>query len=204
MDLGGSWRRVRGDRAQLGRRPRIPTTAACGSAPQRERPLAHPLLCGVVAADGTPAACRALSLTARLGWAGFTTRNPGEPSWHRRARRARAEARVLVRLDAARDRLSRHHSAAFGGMQRRNGGGNLVGGGNFHAARQLLLSLLDGAAAGHGQGPRGGLGGPRAGGRQGSLQRQRSGEWACVCGVPTNCQKWCRTARCYGRQGIWG
>ncbi len=93
---------------------------------------------------------------------------------------------MLVRVDAARHRLSLHHSAAFGGMQRRNGGGGFIGGGNVNAARQLLLSLLDGAVAGRGQGYRGGSGGVRAGGWQSNSQRQRSGEWACACGFPTN------------------
>ncbi len=134
------------------------------------------------------ACCAAASLRwlRALGRAGSATRTPGEPSWHRRARRARAEARVLVRLDAARNRLNLHHSAAFGGMQRRNGGGGFIGGGNADAARRLLLSIFDGAVAGRGQGLRGGFGGSREGGRQGNMQRQRSGEWACVCGFATN------------------
>ena len=40
-----------------------------------------------------------------------TARDISEPSWHRRARRQRAQARTLLRLEAARERLQRHHSA---------------------------------------------------------------------------------------------
>ncbi len=116
----------------------------------------------------------------------FATRAPGEPAWHRRARRARADARVLVRLDAARQRLNSHHSAPHSRMLRRGGGGGAGGGGNTQAARQLLLSLFDGAFTGNGQGPRRGGGGSRGGGGKGLGSRPRDGEWPCICGFATN------------------
>ncbi len=115
------------------------------------------------------------------------TRAPGEPAWHRRARRARAEARVVLRLDAARNRLASHHSAPHSNMLRRGGGGGIGGGGNVRAARQLLLQLLDGAIASDGQGNRRGFGGgARGGGRAGPGARPREGEWSCPCGFGTN------------------
>ncbi len=114
------------------------------------------------------------------------TRQYGEPSWHRRARRARGEARVLLRLDAARARLAAHHSSAHGGMQRQrgrrgaHGGGGDGAAGQQAAAQQLLLSLLGGAFNGaHRGGKNGGRG-------QSSANQQRAGEWACPCGFLTN------------------
>ncbi len=44
-----------------------------------------------------------------------TAQRSGEPAWHRRQRRARAYARVLVRLSSARSLLSGHHSAQRAG-----------------------------------------------------------------------------------------
>ncbi len=40
-----------------------------------------------------------------------TTQRSGEPAWHRRQRRARAQARVIARLAAAKGCLAGHHSA---------------------------------------------------------------------------------------------
>ncbi len=56
----------------------------------------------------------------------------------------------------------------------------------MQAARQLLLSLFDGALAGGAQLGGRGLGGGRGGGRWGSTSRPREGEWACLCGFDTN------------------
>ncbi len=144
---------------------------------------------GVGAASPTAARLAVVSAVASF-LASPATRAPGEASWHRRARRARAEARVLLRLDAARSRLAAHHSAPFGGMRRGGGGGGGGGGAGFsgdaNTARQLLLSLFDGALAGRGQGNRGGRLGGRGGGRQAAGTRQREGEWECHCGFATN------------------
>ncbi len=121
------------------------------------------------------------------------TRQRGEPAWHRRARRGRADARVLVRLGAAKARLAAHHSAAFGGMFRGGGGrfggghGGAFGGGgggagggvNTQADRQLLFSLFGEAMGGQQRG-RTGQRNQRAG------SRRREGEWACSCGFETN------------------
>ena len=38
------------------------------------------------------------------------------PSWHRRERRKRSEARTLLRLESARALLQRHHSSFCGDM----------------------------------------------------------------------------------------
>ncbi len=70
-----------------------------------------------------------------------------------------------------------------------NGGTNGSGPGGANgvqAARQLLLSLFDGALAGQGHGPRAAKTGGRSGGRQGLGSRQREGEWRCHCGFDTN------------------
>jgi hypothetical protein len=40
-----------------------------------------------------------------------TAQRSGEPAWHRRQRRARAQARVLVRVASAQSLLAAHHSA---------------------------------------------------------------------------------------------
>ncbi len=56
----------------------------------------------------------------------------------------------------------------------------------MQAARQLLLSLFDGALAGGAQFGGRSFGGGRSGGRMGSASRQREGEWACQCGFDTN------------------
>ncbi len=71
-------------------------------------------------------------------------------------------------------------------MQRRGGGGGLGGGGDVRAARQLLLSLFDGAVAGGGAGARRGGGVGRGGNRQSAGSRPRDGEWPCQCGFGTN------------------
>ncbi len=93
---------------------------------------------------------------------------------------------MLLRLDAARNRLSAHHSSSHSRMQRWGGGGGLGGGGDVRAARQLLLSLFDGAVAGGGAGTRRGNGANGGGGRQGAGSRPRAGEWPCQCGFGTN------------------
>ncbi len=140
---------------------------------------------GVDAASLAAAAAAAAPgwrLAARLD----ATRAPSEPAWHRRARRARAEARVIVRLDAARARLASHHSAPFGGMRRNGGGKGAAGGGNVLAARQLLLSLFDGAVGNRGRQVQRGRGGGGGGEQLGGGSRPREGEWMCRCGFPTN------------------
>ncbi len=165
---------------------RRPCACAFGAQPQKLR--------GGDAASCAAVACRlALLASGRsrsLPQALPTTRAPGEAAWHRRARRARAEARVLVRLDAARARLSAHHSAPFGGMQRRGGGSNVGngkgGGGGALAARQFLLSLFDGAVNGRGPGPAAGKAGGKNGNRRTSGTWPREGEWQCQCGFETN------------------
>jgi hypothetical protein len=71
-------------------------------------------------------------------------------------------------------------------MQRQRGGRSTHGGGadgaagQRAAAKQLLLSLLDGAFPGT---HRGGGGGERG---RGPTGQQRTGEWACSCGFRTN------------------
>ncbi len=143
------------------------------------------------------------------------TRPRGEPSWHRRARRARADARVVARLAAARGRLAAHHSAQFNGMfngaARRHGGGgrgNAAAAANgddgFLAARQFFMSLFGGGPNGNGRQSGGGGGGGAAMGRRGGSNfRAREDEWACICGFGTN-RAWreachsCGRARCNG------
>ncbi len=93
---------------------------------------------------------------------------------------------MLLRLDAARSRLSAHHSSPHSGMWRRGGGGGLGGGGGAQAAKQFLLSLFDGAVAGGGPGVRRGNGAGGGGSRQGAGARPRVGEWPCQCGFSTN------------------
>ncbi len=44
-----------------------------------------------------------------------TAQRTGEPAWHRRQRRRRAQDRVLARVAAAREALARHHSAQHNG-----------------------------------------------------------------------------------------
>ncbi len=97
----------------------------------------------------------------------------------------------MLRLDAARARLSAHHSAPFGGMHRRGGGGKGgfgVGGNGgasgAQAARQFFLSLFDGAVANRGRSPLARR--PGGGGRQSAASRPREGEWQCICGFETN------------------
>ncbi len=165
----------------------------CGSAPRRgARRLLRSRVLGfwlhaagaALSRPGWAAALRCLRLV-RPAAADGATRQHGEPSWHRRARRARGEARVLLRLDAARAKLAAHHSSAFGGMQRQRGGrsahGSVADGsaGQHAAAKQLLLSLLDGAFGAKQRGKGGGRGPGPAG-------QQRAGEWACPCGFRTN------------------
>ncbi len=99
---------------------------------------------------------------------------------------------MLLRIEAARARLSGHHSAHGRGMQRRGGGGG--GGGAFNradaqAARRLLLSIFDGAVEVRGRGPGrdgAGKGNGKGGGRAAFAARVREGEWPCVCGFPSN------------------
>ncbi len=68
----------------------------------------------------------------------------------------------------------------------------------MRAARQLLLSLFDGAVGGRErQQPRGGAA-PRGGGQQFAKQRTRDGEWGCVCGFPTN-RSWRTACHACGR-----
>ncbi len=143
------------------------------------------------------AAGRCASRGLRLPGAA-ATRPPREPAWHRRARRARAEARTLVRLDAARARLAAHHSAQGGGMSRRggaNGGANAgqqrqfsggAGDGGMQAARQFFLSLFGGPSAERGRPADRNRGGGRGDRRGGGAPHPRDGEWACRCGFPTN------------------
>ncbi len=45
----------------------------------------------------------------------ITAQRTGEPAWHRRQRRRRAQDRVLARVAAAREALARHHSAQHNG-----------------------------------------------------------------------------------------
>ncbi len=77
-------------------------------------------------------------------------------------------------------------------MLRRGGGGGGGGGGNsaggsVHAARQLLLSIFDGALGSSGQGRRGGRAGGSGGHRPTYDARRREGEWECLlCGFGTN------------------
>ncbi len=136
------------------------------------------------------APCQALSRAA--------TRPRGEPAWHRRARRGRAEARTIVRIEAARARLAAHHSSQHGGMLRRNGGfggpnagpraqyGSGAAGGGLQAARQFFLSLFDGANADWGRVEGRGKGGGKGIRRGGNASRPREGEWQCSCGFATN------------------
>ncbi len=134
----------------------------------------------------------------RLALACAATRPRGEPAWHRRDRRARAEARTILRIDAARARLAAHHSSQHSGMLRRNGGfggsavgpraqyGGGAGGGGLQAARQFFLSLFDGANADWGRVEGHGKGSSKGMRRGGSASRPREGEWQCSCGFATN------------------
>ena len=49
-----------------------------------------------------------------------TTRTLTEPSWHRRVRRQRADARVLLRLASAAERLQCHHSRQMAPFSKKN------------------------------------------------------------------------------------
>ncbi len=121
---------------------------------------------------------------ARPDLAGFATRPRGEPAWHRRARRARGNARALVRLAGARDLLQRHHSAqrrpAFLGRPmpqqstRGRGGGARDGAALLGQIRQLVLGGgLGGEAGGGGRG--GSAGGGAKGDGRGGAQRGGQG-----------------------------
>ncbi len=170
-----------------------------GSAAPRGTPLrsrvagATPVAAAAFGAAAAPAPGRRLRSRQPQRAVAGATRQHGEPAWHRRARRLRADARVLVRLDAARARLASHHSAPFAGMQRGRGGarvgngqgGNFPGGGtaggavDARAAQQFLWSLFSGA-----------VGGPQRGRpsqrRSAAGSQPRPGEWSCPCGFATN------------------
>ncbi len=108
-----------------------------------------------------------------------TAQRQGEPAWHRRRRRARGEARALLRVAAAANLLQRHHSA-----------------------QNQMPSVLGGKKGQKGKGSTGGGGGGN-GGKGGGLStdsRTQPGDWACLlCGVQAN-RDWrerCRNCQAY-------
>ncbi len=156
------------------RLPRQPTALASAAATGRSPP--------------PPSAARC----ARALPCPVTAQRFREPAWHRRARRQRATARVLVRLDAARQLLARHHSgqrlpsssaAAMPGQRRGGAGGDGGGTGSLAAQVQELQRIVGelqgtrrppagngtepGGRGGGGGGLRGGGGGGQGGARGG-------------------------------------
>ncbi len=68
----------------------------------------------------------------------------------------------------------------------------------MRAARQLLLSLFDGAVGGRGRQQSRGGAADRGGGQQPAKSRTRDGEWGCICGFPTN-RSWRTACHACGR-----
>ncbi len=171
----------------------VPLAAAFGSAPLRVRRWRCRRSSGVVAAPRTavirrrPSAGlgRALLLPSVRPPRGRLARPLGIVG-----RAGHGQTPVSWFASTPRARLRAHHSAQFGGMQRRGGGGNggsgKGGANDAQAARQLLLSLFDGALAGRGGGSAVGRAGSKGRGRQAYANRQRDGEWQCQCGFGTN------------------
>ncbi len=108
-----------------------------------------------------------------------TAQRAGEPAWHRRQRRARGNARALVRVAAAARLLEQHHSSQTRGYP--------------------MPNASKGKGANSGKGGGGGGGGGKSGnGVNGS--RAQPGDWAChICGVQAN-RDWrerCRNCSAY-------
>ncbi len=110
-----------------------------------------------------------------------TAQRQGEPAWHRRQRRARGNARALLRIAAAASLLKKHHSAQSSmpsandgnkGQKGKGGGGNRTGGGG---------------------------GGGKGGGGL-AAARPQPGDWPChLCGTQAN-RDWrerCRNCHAY-------
>ncbi len=95
----------------------------------------------------------------------------GEPSWHRRARRQRGDARALVRVAAAGRLLQLHHSAQNHGRLER-------------------AAMPNGGIRGKGaanSGGKGGKGGGAGGKGGGGGSTSESPQWDChICGLPGN------------------
>ncbi len=142
---GDPWRRravplcALGPPARLLRRPTLPHS-----------PRARPPVAGLRVAS-PPSRCPRAALVAG------TAQRQGEPAWHRRARRQRAQARVLVRLGRAANLLGRHHSAQARPMGR---GGNGRGGGGSGASDDFE-GMVSAAVAAALRAHRDGLGGAR-------------------------------------------
>ncbi len=115
-----------------------------------------------------------------------TAQRLAEPAWHRRQRRQRAAARVLVRLDSARQLLQRHHSAQRrpkhlptampggrgnggkgGGGEHAKGTRSSGGGDAVHARLDQLETLIRGMQRNGGGGYGGGSSRDRAGDARG-------------------------------------
>ncbi len=107
-----------------------------------------------------------------------TAQRAGEPAWHRRQRRHRANARTLLRIASANQVLRLHHSAMPNGQA--NGKGGKAGGG------------------GGGKGP--GKHGAERGEFMWRSGEQRPGDWDCiVCGLGNN-RSW--RPRCRGCEAL--
>ncbi len=141
---------------------------------------------------------------------GATAQRLGEPAWHRRRRRQRADARTVLRLAAAGRLLARHHSAQPAAAM--PGGGRAQSDARIAALEQQIRELRR-LSGGDGGGPRGGAargehaggGGARRGGGEGNSRGPgtagggrgvlRPGDWVCpACGA-SPC--WARTAACF-------
>ncbi len=205
-------------------------TSQGSASPQRGRWRGPPVARLLLARGGfpTPPSLPVPSCPAPCVWrrsvGGATAQRQAELAWHRRQRRHRAAARVLVRLAAASRTLQAHHSAqrppqapapAMPSGPRR--GGNAVAGeapllARFDQLEKMVRALHEargveggGTARGNGQqrGPNGGYkrGGGGGGAAGGAGVRSRPGDWTCgACGAfpcfakATSCFA-CRTPR---------
>ncbi len=150
---------------------------------------------------GRPALTRRRDLAAARPLAVGATRARGEPAWHRRARRARGDARALARVAAARHLLRGHHSAQRGGavdhlaaapaaMPHGGGGGGLQRGQQGEDDAQLvsvaqlrrLLGIGDVAIGGGRGSARAGTGGGGGGGGGRRASQPRRGRQAQAAG----------------------
>ncbi len=152
----------------------LPNFRGAGSAHQA-RSFGDPpseLVCSLPRGGPAPAAASLRTASLRAS----TAQRAGEPAWHRRQRRARGNARALVRIAAAARLLGQHHSAQ----------------------RSPMPNAQKGRGAGTGKGGGGGGGGKSGNGGNGS--QALPGDWAChICKVQAN-RDWrerCRSCHAY-------
>ncbi len=126
---------------------------------------------GLFAAASRPRLWTPAAVAAAPSPGAATAQRQGEPAWHRRHRRARGSARVLLRVAAAANLLQRHHSA------------------------QRQGPMPNGAAAGKGQ-RTGAAGATKGGGKGGGIgSAPLASDWACIlCNYQGN-RDWRRRCR---------